>query len=226
MGWNPFNSAKKKFEGLVKDLTKKAIRQIEDAAKDASRGVTRQAEDKIKGTYIELEKTQRGVFEKIKKAGKSAEKDLVKTSGKLKGELKTVGSDIQDNLRTFESNAEKIVKTTLEGMLKAVVSESFKKYVDWLQVFMPSKAGIRIGPVAFEYESLTERVDYLQTLAENPPTNKEGIIQLITTLTPTSVTVSASANFSAVVVNIEELGGEGWFVLETEDFIKKIDRVL
>ena len=202
MGWNPFDKVKKK------NPVSKVKKEIEDALDFAKR---------------EVAKEGASWNHKIAGSGNWWKGKLTKEGKHILSEVEERG---QKNLARIEDRTKIAAEQVLKEMLGSLTSPALDKWIDWVELFAPSAAGLELGPLAFEVENVTERIDYFRGLAKNPPTGSADLKEVILAVAPSSVTLTLSANISLVVLNIDELGVGGWIKIETADFLAKLDKAL
>ena len=102
--------------------------------------------------------------------------------------------------------------------------KSFKKMVKVLRAVRPSEVELQISIFSFGFELDDEKMDYLEGLVHNPPSNKREILALLENLAPESVTVTIEGNF-ALGVGSSALGVGAGFTYSKDDLIERFDDI-
>ena len=224
---NPFSSMEKSIKHGIDNLgndVKHGINQLGDETKRGITDLGNQAESQLKG------------------AGQVALLDLENAGGKAIKDLEHAADHISDG-------AEELVENALKEMAKLAESAVFQKArelvhhskdeLDKLAAEDPKLVdainsmaiNIKLGPITLKYASFYKRAgelaDALDRIASHPPAfRRTSLIEMVGSLSPTSVDLGLSVQF-ALVIGSSELGvGVSFKEVKTALFLRLGDRAL
>ena len=196
----------------IKEL-KKLGNKIRDAANKANDAV-----NKANNAMKRIDDVARSVADKAKREADKAIKPI-------KGEVNQLRKQVEDfdPADQIEEIARRIIAEITSEASQAILSKMLKV----IRVAAPSGVSFTLGPLSLSIDDIHSRIDAVERYARDGiPSNRAGIKQAILDFGPSSLTVSLSANFSAVVVNIDELGVGFSASWNADDIVANIDDVL
>lgn len=209
------------------------LRGLGSQIESGFRRVGSEIEGKLKGVGNEIESG-------VKKVGHDIESEFKQLGHKIEGEIATAGDTAKKGLQDFgdtltdsfeelETTFTDKVPELFELALKEVVAEIQKgvlnQVVDAIQVVVPKKLALTLGPLSFDVDNLNDRIDTIQEWASNPPKETSEIKKLIETFAPTDVTLDLSAGLALVFVQSDSLSVGASFTYDTEEFLDKLDEL-
>lgn len=197
----------------VAKTAKKAGKTVEHTGKQAGQTVAHDAVDAGKATADE---------------GKSAGKAITSASKIVADESKSLATNVKDAgevaIDTASDLAQEIpheifiqVKHVLHEMVSEAARQSMQIAVGLIKHIPPIRYTLGLGPVSITIGRIDEKLHYLEHYAQNFPSHREEIVQMVIDLSPDAVAVSME-----IAVPIIDQGMSHTLEMEKEDLIKFI----
>ena len=196
----------------VADEIKRGLQAIGNEVKDEVRQVGNQAKNEVR----KVADGAKGEVQSVARTAKDGALAEIKSeAGKVKD---TIKGHVPEVLQEAKEEIEKAAEAAVKEVIKLIQSGTLNKAIDILQVAAPASATLKLGPVSFVIGDINNRIDEVQHWAKaGPPTNADGVRNLIQVLGPTSCTVDLTAYV------VTPLGLE--MTWETEEFLRRLDDI-
>lgn len=214
MKWNPVDKVKDKFKSKSKDwnparefesLLGKAKREVDSSTNWAKGQISKAAND----ARYSIEQTANKARHSVADARDDALQDI--NEGKI------------EILKGLEGELDNVAKEVIQDALEKISGASFNKAVDIVQTAAPDSLTITLSFVKIQIDNIKERIDTLQRWADNPPSSKDDIKEVIITLLPTKVSLVIDGQISAVVLTSTALKVGIDASYTTQSFLDKYD---
>ena len=130
-------------------------------------------------------------------------------------------AQIKKEASAVASGIESEVEKGLQAILKAVEKGALDKAVSILELAPHTDFQVSLGPIALEWDDVSEHFDELTHLAANPPTDHDGVIAAIKAIKPDSVQITLEVNLFS-----KDLGGGFQVTFDTDDFLQHAEDIL
>lgn len=200
-----FNSLK----GQLNDTANKAKRSITDAANNAKKTVN----DAGNQAQHQVTKVATDAGHAISDTANKAEKQFGDLAANAEHELSQVGEQAKKELEHIRDQA-----------FKVLAKGSINKAVDVIQTTAPDSFGIKLGPFAFDFDKVQDRIDTLQKYANNPPA-LGNFPDFVKQFAPASISVSLSAEIAFLLVASDSLSVGFTATYTLDGFISRYGKI-
>lgn len=184
---------------------------------DAARDVLHQVEHAANEAVHHIEGEANTVLHEVEGAANTA--------------VHEVSGAAQKGLHEIEGAADKALHEIENGLIN-IRDEIFKKLagltigkaIGVLEATLPDVFTLTIGPFAFSYEDPAGKIDTLKGYAQHPPGLGQ-VSDLVLALSPTTVSVSLSAELAFLLVSSDSLAVGFEAEYEVENFIGRYDAI-
>lgn len=171
--------------------------------------------DKVKDTV------KREVLDEIRREAVKPLEDKIK---KLERQIvNDVKKPLEKEIKELKGGIVHTAEDVFRSILKALASEALRKYIEWIEIFEPSKATLYLGPVSFEFNA-EKQLQFLKSLRRNPPASHDALSRVLEVLLPVEVTLSLSGHI-ALGIGSNELGAGGSLTVPTKRLVSKIKTI-
>ena len=191
MSWNPVKDEWDKVKRWLSDRVNNAKRDINKAANSAESG--------IKSTATKAKRESIGQIEDFAEKSEAGLKHVaIECQETFEHELKDIGEralkEIEEDLKAF---AEGVVGE-LSSLGTGALLSFGHKLLKWASDEVDSEIGISF--ITLVIHNVDERVESLVRYAQNPPKNRDEILDMVKTLSPEYVYIEVSGHFFTSVL--------------------------
>ena len=166
----------------------------------------------------EIKKAINSLGDQVKSGIKAAEGEAVKS-------INSAEAGALNALKKTAKGVEAVASRIEGAALAKLTKGALNKAAELAAALGPNEASVTLGPVTCSFDPAAD-VAALRSAASHPPRDREGILNVVKTLTSGTVSVSVSAELSALVVSSDSLavGFEGSW--NTATFVERFHDIM